>query len=134
MVPSGELSTTEREALHELQLGIEHLHRSYGALLTWHHRVGHAMDHFELARSLLEESGHGPHAEALRDDVLPAGTVGDNWSYEVVEAFREGFLSEVNAVEGHIRADLADGQTHVTERRLQSAWRRRASEGTGERN
>lgn len=130
MVASDDISPAEREALHELQLGIEHLHRSYGALLTWHHRVGHAMDHFEVARQCLAEAGHGDHADALRDDVLPAGTVGDDWSYEVVEAFRDGFLAEVNAVEGGIRANLADGETHVTERHLQREWRSRAEEST----
>jgi len=130
MGPTDDLAAPEREALHELQLGIEHLHRGYGALLTWHHRVGHAMDHFEIARQCLEEGGHADHATALRDDVLPAGTVGDDWSYEVIEAFREGFLAEVNAVEGAIRADLADGETHVTERRPQREWRGRTSEST----
>lgn len=134
MVSSDELSPTEREALHELQLGIEHLHRSYGALLTWHHQIGHAMDHVEIARDLLADAGHDEHAAALRDDVLPAGAVGDDWSFEVVEAFREGFLTEANAIEGTIRADLADGVTHVTERQLKREWRGRREESLGERD
>ncbi|ELZ20152.1 hypothetical protein C477_07031 [Haloterrigena salina JCM 13891] len=39
-----ELSDVEADALHELQLGIEYVHRAYGTLLEFHHELGHAMD------------------------------------------------------------------------------------------
>lgn len=121
-----DLTDTEREALHRLQLGLEHVYRGYGALLSCHHSIGHGMDHVEAARELLREAGHDEYAAALRDEVLPAGFVGDQWTYELVDAARTGFVAEVTDIERAIREDLADGRPHVSEQRLQRRWRERS--------
>jgi hypothetical protein len=121
-----ELSDAELEALHRLQLGLEHVYRGYGSLLACHHSIGHGMDHFEVARELLREAGHDEFADALRDEIVPAGFVGDRWTYELVDAARTGFVADVTAVEQAVREDLADGQQHLSERRLQRRWRDRA--------
>jgi len=120
-----ELSDTEIEALHRLQLGVEHVYRGYGALLSCHHSIGHGMDHFEAARELLAEAGHEDHAGALRDEIIPAGFVGDMWTYELVDAARTGFVGDVSEFEQAVRTDLAGGQNHVSERALQRRWRDR---------
>lgn len=114
-----DLSETERQALHELQLGVEHVHRGFGALLECHHEIGNGMDHLEEARTLLAAAGHAEDAGELRDDLLPAGVFEDNWTYELVEAFRDGFLDDVDAFEQDVRDRLADGERHVAERRTQ---------------
>ncbi|ACV46527.1 MULTISPECIES: hypothetical protein [Halomicrobium] len=131
-VDRSELTDTERAALHRLQLGVEHVHRGYGSLLACHHSIGHGMDHFEAARELLSEAGHEAYAEALREEILPAGFVDDRWTYELVDAARTGFVDDVATLEAAIRADLADGEQHVSERRLQRRWRRRAAGRDGE--
>ena len=132
-----DLSETEGEALHNLQLGIEKIHRGYGALLDWHHHVGNGMDYFVLAERQLREAGHGAFADELRDVHLPSGAVGDRWTYELVDAFRHGFLADVTSFEASVREDLADGSPHVTERRHQrerrdhaagDAWRSESGE------
>ena len=120
------LSNGERAALHDLQLGIEHLHRGYGHLLSFHHAVGRAMNRFDDAREKLRASGHDEHADALRDDLLPAGVVGRQWTYELVEAFVDEFLDPVDAFEADVRKELADGRRHVTEDRQRRAWRERS--------
>ncbi|WP_435076270.1 hypothetical protein [Halococcus sp. AFM35] len=120
------LGESERAALHDLQLGIEHLHRGYGHLLTFHHAVGRAMNRFDDAREELRESGHDGRADALRDDLLPAGVVEGMWTYEVVEAFADEFLDPAAGFEADIREELADGQRHVTEHRQRRAWRERS--------
>lgn len=124
--PGDGLSEAEREALHELQLGIEHVYRGYGALLTFHHQIGHAMDHVSEAEVRLREAGRDRWADEIRDYLLPAGVVGDDWTYELVRAFREGFLRDVTDFESAVRDGLADGVDHVTERRQQVRWRERA--------
>jgi len=123
----GDLSETEVEALHRLQLGVEHMYRGYGALLSCHHSIGHGMDHFEAARELLAEAGHEEYADALRNEILPAGLVDDMWTYELVDAARTGFVADVANFEQAIRTDLVDGREHVSERALQRRWRERAS-------
>jgi len=125
--PRRELSEPEREALHELQLGLESIYRGYGALLDCHHHVGGGMDHLDDAEELLREAGREEFADALRDEHLPAGVIGDRWTYELVDEFRAGFLARITDFERDVREELADGTTHVTERRQQAAWRERAS-------
>lgn len=122
----GELSETEREALHELQLGVEQVYRAYGRLLGFHHSLGRGMDHLDAGEQLLREVGHEAYADALRDDHLPAGAVGDEWSYELVEEFRHGLLAAVSDFENEVREDLSGGTEHVTERKQRQEWRERA--------
>ncbi|MFB6117355.1 hypothetical protein [Halosegnis sp.] len=121
-----DLTDAEAAALHDLRLGVEHIHRGYGHLLAFHHQVGHAMDRFADARDRLRAAGHDGFADRLRDELLPAGVVEDRWTYELVEAFETGFLAEVVGFEQTVRDRLADGADHVTERAQQQRWRRRA--------
>jgi hypothetical protein len=123
-----DLSRRERDALHELQLGTEQVHRAYGHLLAFHHAVGRGMDHFDEAERLFRDTGHTDPADELRDRLLPAGVVDDSWSYELVESFQSGFYRDVTAFEDDVRRDLADGVGHVTERNQQRRWRDRAAE------
>lgn len=116
----------ELEVLHECQLAVEYLHRAYGDLLAFHHAVGHAMDRFAVAERELRAMGHGTLADELRDDHLPAGAVGDAWSYELVEGFRTGMLASTAAFERDLREELADGTPHLHERRQQARWRERS--------
>jgi hypothetical protein len=121
-----ELTSRERDALHELQLGVEHVYRAHGRLLGFHHSLGRGMDHLDEAERLLRESGHDDHADVLRDTHLPAGAIGDQWSYELVEDFRHGLLDDITDFEDGVRSDLSGGAEHVTERRQQREWRNRA--------
>ena len=122
-----ELTSVERDALHEFQLGIEYVHRAYGALLQFHHETGHAMDRLANAEAPLRDAGHDDWADALRDEYLAAGAIDDRWTFELVEAFTDEFLEPVAAFEGDVRQDLADGVGHVTERRQKRRVRERAS-------
>jgi hypothetical protein len=112
-----DLTETEADALHELQLGIEYVHRAYGQLLQFHHGLGHAMDRMNDAEDDLREAGHDDWANLLRDDLLPAGAIDDQWTFELVEAFSDGFFEDVTEFERDVRGELADGTGHVTERR-----------------
>ena len=121
-----ELSDAEEDALHDMQLGIEYIHRAYGTLLEFHHELGHAMDRMSDAEDALREAGHEEWADALRDEHLPAGAVSDQWTFELVEEFSTEFLEEVGAFEEEVRSELADGVDHVTERRQKRQLRDRA--------
>ncbi|MCU4743780.1 hypothetical protein [Natronoglomus mannanivorans] len=126
-----ELTDAEQDALHELQLAIEHIHRSYGNLLAFHHELGHAMNRMAEAETLLREDGHEEWADELRDDHLPRGAVEDRWTYELVEDFQADFLAPLDRFEDSVRDELADGIGHVTERRYQRRLRERAEGGDG---
>jgi hypothetical protein len=121
-----ETTPAERAALHELQLGGEHVQRAYGHLLAFHHQIGRAMDRYAAAEPHLREAGHDAFADEIRDRHLPAGVVDDRWSYEIVEAFGAGFLRDVTGFERRVRDELAEGVGHVSEREQQREWRERA--------
>jgi hypothetical protein len=121
-----ELSDAEEDALHELQLGMEYVHRAYGSLLQFHHELGHAMDRMADAEDLLREAGHEEWANRMRDDHLPAGAISDQWTFELVEEFSTAFLEDVDDFETEVREELADGVGHVTERRQKRQIRERA--------
>lgn len=121
-----DLTDEEVAALHEIQLGIEYVYQGFGQLLAAHHAVGRAMNRFYDAEGYLREAGHEGYADELRDHHLPAGAVGDRWTYELVDDYRHGFLADLVALETAVRDDLADGVDHVGERRQQADWRARA--------
>lgn len=121
-----QIDEREREALHRAQLGVEHLHRAYGHLLAFHHAVGRAMDRFAAIEGDLRRSGYGAYADELRDDHLPAGVLGERWSYELVEEFQDGFLAEMTDFDRRLREDVVGGRRHVAEREQQRRWRERA--------
>ena len=122
-----ELSDAELDALHDLQLGIEYVHRAYGTLLSFHHELGHAMDRMADAEDNLRTADHESWADELRNQHLPAGAVSDQWTFELVEEFSEEFLEEVDRFEGDVRDELADGLDHVSERRQKRRVRERAT-------
>jgi hypothetical protein len=125
-----DLSATETDALHRVELGIEWLLRAQGHLLAFHHAVGHGMDHLASAEPDLREAGHDDLADRLRDDILPRGvTDDDRWTYDLVEAFQTAFLADVRDFERDAREHVADGQRHVAERAQEAAWRERARDG-----
>ncbi len=126
-----ELTNAEQEALHDMQLGMEYVHRAYGSLLEFHHQLGHAMDRMSDAEDELREAGHEEWANALRDDHLPAGAISDQWTFELVSEFSTEFLDDVDEFETTVRDELADGVDHVTERRQKRSVRDR-SESPGD--
>jgi len=124
---TGDLTETEVEALHEVELGVEWLHRAHGELVAFHHDTGHAMEHLAVAERLLRESGHEALADDLRDRYLPRGVIdGERWSYDVVESFESGFMADVTDLSERARREVGDGRSHVAERRQERRWKRRA--------
>jgi hypothetical protein len=123
-----DLTDEECAALHHVDLAVEWLTRAHGHLLAFHHGTGHAMDHLAEAEHLLRASGHEKLADHVRDAVLPRGVVDGRWSYDVVESFETGLLADVEATGERVRDDVADGRRHVTERKQERDWRRRAEE------
>jgi hypothetical protein len=124
-----DLTDAEKEALHQMQVGVEHVGRARGRLLDFHHEIGDAFDHFEAARETLRAAGYDDLADELRDRHLPAGVIGDRWTFELVTNFEEGFYDEIATFAGDLREEVGDGEVHVRERDLQSEWRGRAESG-----
>ncbi|WP_227133278.1 hypothetical protein [Halorubellus salinus] len=127
------LSSVEIDALHEIDLGIEHLHRAHGHLVAFHHATGRGMDHLAEAEHRLREAGHDDLANAIRDDFLPRGVIESahpddqgRWSYDILETYQDEFLDDIVAFGERASDEVADGQRHVKERTQERDWKRRA--------
>lgn len=129
-----DLTETEREALHHVELGVERLHRAHGHLVTFHHNTGRAMDHLATAEDLLRESGYHDLADALRDEYLPRGVVeacdsddptAGRWSYDILENFQNTFLHDIVAFGDDVCERVADGLRHAHERTQEREWKQR---------
>jgi len=130
----GELTETECEALHEVELAVENLHRAHGHLVAFHHSTGRAMDHLATAEKRLRAAGHERAADRLRDRHLPRGVLpacddeapAGRWSYDVLETFQATFLEDVVAFGEDVHDRVADGRRHVAERQQERQWKARA--------
>ncbi|MFC7020162.1 MULTISPECIES: hypothetical protein [Haloarcula] len=121
-----DLNDFEVDALHSVELGLEWLRRAHGNLIEFHHATGHAMDHLDDAEPVLRACGYDDLADRLRTDLLPSGAVDERWTYDLLETFEDGLLDDVQQFERQASEDIADGDSHVAERRQERAWRRRA--------
>lgn len=130
-----DLSKTEREALHEVELGVERLHRGHGHLVAFHHNTGRAMNHLAAAEDLLRECGYHSLADSLRDEYLPRGVVAacnsadpveGRWSYDILENFQDVFLNDIITFGEGIHDSVANGLRHVFERQQEQDWKHRS--------
>jgi hypothetical protein len=129
------LSEQEREALHQVELGVENLHRAHGHLVSFHHSTGRAMDHLASAEHMLRDCGYDDLADDLRDEYLPRGVVaerdsddafGGRWSYDILETFQDTFLADIVAFGETVTEEVAGGLRHAAERKQESDWIQRA--------
>lgn len=118
MSEKNNLSDTEKEALHQLQLGKENIRKAYGQLLEFHHNTGRGMNHMKEAADLLEEAGRKDEAEKV-GDLVPANVMDDFWTWELTDQFEDGMLKDVLETDSEVRGSLADGDRHINEKEME---------------
>lgn len=130
---STDLSESEISALHEVELGIEHLHRAHGHLIAFHHSTGRAMNHLAAGEEHFRETDYETLADEIRDEYLPRGVIEGResddrgrWSYDVLETYEEVFLNDIVDFWRMVSETVADGQRHVHERRQEQEWKDRS--------
>ncbi len=123
------LSDAELAALHEVELGVEHLRRAHGHLVAFHHSTGRAMNHLAAAEEHLREADYDGLADEIRDEYLPRGVLesprdGDRgrWSYDVLETYERTFLNDIVRFGDHVCDVIADGLRHAHERKQEYEW------------
>lgn len=118
MSEKNDLSDTEKEALHQLQLGKENIRQAYGQLLEFHHNIGRGMNHIKKASDLLEEGGREDEAKEV-SDVVPMNVMEDFWSWKLTDRFEDGMLNDVLEADSEVRENLADGERHINEKEME---------------
>jgi len=105
------------EAVHRLEVAVEWIERSFGALLDAHHAAGHGQEMLLAAADLLDDAGHGALADLVRSDAACRDAVHGRWTYQVVDEFRAHLLEPARRVDQRVRDELAGGVRHRWEAR-----------------
>jgi hypothetical protein len=106
------------EAVHRLEVAVEWIERSFGALLDAHHHAGHGQEMLLAAADLLDEAGHAELADLVRSDAACKDAAHGRWTYQVVDEFRSHLLEPARRVDERVRQELTGGLRHRYEARL----------------
>ena len=106
------------EAVHRLEVAVEWVERSFGALLDAHHAAGHAQAMLMEAADLLQDAGHDALADLVRSDAACRDAAHGRWTYQVVDEFRTHLLEPARRVDARVREELTGGVRHRYEARM----------------
>jgi hypothetical protein len=105
-------------AAHRLEVAVEWIERSFGALLDAHHAAGHAQEMLLEAAGLLREAGREDLADAVLAEAACKDAAEGRWTYQIVDEFRGHLLDPARRLDERVRAELTGGVRHRYEARL----------------
>ncbi|GAA1477634.1 hypothetical protein GCM10009623_20800 [Nocardioides aestuarii] len=111
------------EALGKLSAALDHVEEARGLLYAFHRRMGSGEKTLEEATTMLRDAGHDRLADALDEQVLGANPLPGMWSFQMVEAFDDGFYATVTDLEQQAREELVGGRRHVFEAEMKALRR-----------
>ncbi len=117
------------EALGKLSAAMDHVEDARGHLFAFHRLMGSAESTLEEATDLMRGAGHVDLADALDQDVLGANPLPGMWSFQMVEAFDDGFYARAKALHQRALDDLVQGQRHIFEAEMKELRRTRGRNG-----
>ena len=111
------------EALGKLSAAIDHVEDARGHLYAFHRLCGSAETTLEEATRMIREAGHDDIADALDRDVLGANPVPGMWSFQMVEAYDDGYYATAKATQQRALDELVGGRRHVFEAEMKELRR-----------
>ena len=117
------------EALGKLSAALDHVEDARGHLFAFHRLMGSAESTLEEAHDLMGAAGHGDLAHALDRDVLGANPLPGMWSFQMVEAFDDGFYARAKGLHQRALDELVQGQRHIFEAEMKELRRTRGRDG-----
>ncbi|GIM65461.1 hypothetical protein Pve01_95440 [Planomonospora venezuelensis] len=117
------------EAVGKVSAALDHVEDARGHLYAFHRLMGSAESTFEEAEALVREAGHGELADALDREVLGQNPLPGMWSFQMVEAFDDGFYDRTKRLHQRILDELVAGQRHVFEAEMKELRRTHGREG-----
>jgi hypothetical protein len=106
------------QALGKLSEALETLERVRGHLYSLHQLTGTADFQLDRAVSLLMQAGHPKVAQRIQRELIGRNVIPGHWTYEIVDAFDDGYYADFRTVEKDARDELAQGRRHLYEARL----------------
>ena len=83
----------------------------------------------ETGTQLLRKAGHTDIADAMDRDVLRQNPLPGMWSFQMVDAFDDGFYTRTKGLHQRALDELMNGQRHVFEAEMKELRRTRGREG-----
>ncbi len=106
------------EALGKLSEALETVERVRGHLYSMHQLTGTADFQLDEAVALFERAGHTKTAERIRRELIGRNVIPGHWTFQIVEAYDDGYYADFRGVEKDARDELADGRRHLYEAEL----------------
>ena len=117
------------EALGKLSAALDHVEDARGHLYAFHRLCGSAETTLEEATAMIRDAGHGDLADALDTEVLGRNPLPGMWSFQMVEAFDDGFYATAMGIQQHALDTLVEGRRHIFEAEMKELRRTRGREG-----
>lgn len=121
------------EALGKLSAALDHVEDARGHLYAFHRLCGSAETTLEEATAMIREAGHADIADALDREVLGRNPLPGLWSFQMVEAYDDGYYAEAKGLQQRALDELVGGRRHVFEAEMKELRRtagRRGHEAT----
>jgi hypothetical protein len=117
------------EALGKLSAALDHVEDARGHLYAFHRLMGSAESTLEEAEELIRKAGHTEIADAMDRDVLGQNPLPGMWSFQMVEAFDDGFYARTKGLHDRALDELVEGRRHIFEAEMKELRRSRGREG-----
>ena len=117
------------EALGKLSAALDHVEDARGHLYAFHRLCGSAESTLEEATAMIRAAGHRDLADALDQDVLGRNPLPGMWSFQMVEAYDDGYYAAAKDLQQQAIDDLMDGRRHIFEAEMKELRRSPGREG-----
>jgi len=111
------------EALGKLSAAVDHVEDARGHLYAFHRLCGSAETTLEEATQMIRDAGHAEIADALDRDVLGANPLPGMWSFQMVEAYDDGYYATTKDLQQRAIDELVEGRRHVFEAEMKELRR-----------
>jgi hypothetical protein len=116
--PAGEVPFELLDTMATATEAMEYIERARGNLYTLHHLLVRADLLFAEVAASLRAQGHDDEAGLLEQQVIGRNVLENRWSFEVVEAFDDGFYGPVSGAVRDLERRTVGGQRHAREAAL----------------
>jgi hypothetical protein len=117
------------EALGKLSAALDHVEDARGHLYAFHRLCGSAESTLEEATAMIRDAGHAALADSLSRDVLGRNVLPGMWSFQMVEAYDDGYYASAKGLERRALDELVGGRRHLFEAEMKELRRTRGNPG-----
>ena len=115
--------------LGKVSEALEAAERARGHLYSFHQLTGTADQTLQEGVALLRAAGRVEIAEEIDDDLVGRNVLPGMWTFQVVEAYDDGYWSTFRRYEKKARELLAGGRRHLWEAEMKDRERTRGRTG-----